>query len=676
MGNKEKLDSMNEIKEKYLAHMHEYRYLSGLSENEAKTRALFVVNDMDVHKNEYKPSLWELTDTGVKQISNSYDSVNYIWEDNDNILFSGNRDDEESETAQTQYYRLDLNGGEALPAFKINLGVHSLMPLGDGKFLFTSSLRLDEDEIWLKDEEEAKKHYKELKDKKFRTELERIPYQLNGVGLFQNKVNRLFLFDENSGEITAISAPTLNIGGVHLNKAKTRAFITANEVSAKAVKTDGIWELDIETLELKLLNEDTGLSVSVIAELGDRVILFASDMKNIGINQNRIIYEWDFEQGEAVVVDETELQIGSSVGNDVFYGRGRALATYEDEIFMVETVGSKSVLRSLDSSLGRQDILTRDGTVQAFAVLNGVTYILGFQDMKLAEIYKVVDEDSVEQVTHFNDDLYEEFEPIVPVSVNIPSPVDGCEIEGFVLLPEGYSKDSKTPAILNIHGGPKTAYGAVYHHEMLTWAKMGYAVFFCNPHGSSGRGDDFSNIFGKYGQDDYEDIMAFTDAVLAEYSGIDTENLAVTGGSYGGFMTNWIITQTDRFKVAATQRSISNWTSFYGSSDIGYYFATDQNDTTIEDEDIYSVLWNHSPMKYINNAKTPTLVIHADQDLRCPIEQGYQLYVGLLDRGVDSKMVVFHDETHELSRSGKPQAREERLRQLTDWFNKYLIASE
>lgn len=489
-------------------------------------------------------------------------------------------------------------------------------------------------------------------------------------------MNRLFLFDENSGEITAISAPTLNIGGVHLNKAKTRAFITANEVSAKAVKTDGIWELDIETLELKLLNEDTGLSVSVIAELGDRVILFASDMKNIGINQNRIIYEWDFEQGEAVVVDETELQIGSSVGNDVFYGRGRALATYEDEIFMVETVGSKSVLRSLDSSLGRQDILTRDGTVQAFAVLNGVTYILGFQDMKLAEIYKVVDEDSVEQVTHFNDDLYEEFEPIVPVSVNIPSPVDGCEIEGFVLLPEGYSKDSKTPAILNIHGGPKTAYGAVYHHEMLTWAKMGYAVFFCNPHGSSGRGDDFSNIFGKYGQDDYEDIMAFTDAVLAEYSGIDTENLAVTGGSYGGFMTNWIITQTDRFKVAATQRSISNWTSFYGSSDIGYYFATDQNDTTIEDEDIYSVLWNHSPMKYINNAKTPTLVIHADQDLRCPIEQGYQLYVGLLDRGVDSKMVVFHDETHELSRSGKPQAREERLRQLTDWFNKYLIASE
>lgn len=141
------------------------------------------------------------------------------------------------------------------------------------------------------------------------------------------------------------------------------------------------------------------------------------------------------------------------------------------------------------------------------------------------------------------------------------------EVEGWVLLPKDFDPSKSYPAVLDIHGGPKTVYGPVFYHEMQLWANRGYFVFFCNPIGSDGRGNRFADIRGHYGETDYRNLMDFTDAVLARYPQIDRKRLAVTGGSYGGFMTNWIIGHTDRFACAASQRSISNWLSFYGVSD-------------------------------------------------------------------------------------------------------------
>ena len=244
-------------------------------------------------------------------------------------------------------------------------------------------------------------------------------------------------------------------------------------------------------------------------------------------------------------------------------------------------------------------------------------------------------------------------------------------VDGWVLLPENYDTNKTYPLILDIHGGPKTVYGEVYYHEMQVWVNKGYVVVYCNPRGSDGKGNDFSDIRGQYGTIDYEDIMDFVDKVIEDYS-IDTKNMGVTGGSYGGFMTNWIIGHTDRFKCAATQRSISNWLSFYGTSDIGYYFALDQGGTQFKTDKDYEKLWFHSPLKYISSMKTPTLIIHSSKDYRCPVEQGYQLLTALKHKKVDSKMVLFHNETHELSRSGKPKARMLRLNEITSWMDKYL----
>lgn len=279
--------------------------------------------------------------------------------------------------------------------------------------------------------------------------------------------------------------------------------------------------------------------------------------------------------------------------------------------------------------------------------------------------------EKLQRLTYFNS---QNLSTVKPLPLSITSRFDREAVNGYVLLPPDFRQEARAsyPLILDIHGGPKTVYGSTYYHEMQVWANLGFVVCCTNPHGSDGRGNKFADIRGAYGQQDYDDLMDFLDAVLKTYPQIDSKRLGVTGGSYGGFMTNWIITHTKRFQAACTQRSISNWLSFYGTSDIGYLFATDQNkvkDFSLEDQ---KTLWEHSPLHYINNAVTPTLIIHSDSDYRCPYEQGMQLHTALTALGVPNKLCVFHEENHELSRSGRIKAREQRLNLITHWFLQYL----
>lgn len=299
--------------------------------------------------------------------------------------------------------------------------------------------------------------------------------------------------------------------------------------------------------------------------------------------------------------------------------------------------------------------------------------IIGFYQQNRSEIYLVHNPKNLQRLTYFNS---QNLSTVKPLPLSITSRFDREAVNGYVLLPPDFRQEARAsyPLILDIHGGPKTVYGSTYYHEMQVWANLGFVVCCTNPHGSDGRGNKFADIRRAYGQQDYDDLMDFLDAVLKTYPQIDSKRLGVTGGSYGGFMTNWIITHTKRFQAACTQRSISNWLSFCGTSDIGYLFATDQNkvkDFSLEDQ---KTLWEHSPLHYINNAVTPTLIIHSDADYRCPYEQGMQLHTALTALGVPNKLCVFHEENHELSRSGRIKAREQRLNLITHWFLQYLQA--
>ena len=165
--------------------------------------------------------------------------------------------------------------------------------------------------------------------------------------------------------------------------------------------------------------------------------------------------------------------------------------------------------------------------------------------------------------------------------------------------------------------------------------------------------------------------MAFTDEVLKKYPALDKDNLGVTGGSYGGFMTNWIIGHTNRFKAAASQRSISNWVSFFGVCDIGPWFGKREMGGATPWENLEG-LWNASPLQYAMNAETPTLFIHADEDYRCWLPEGIQMYSALQLKGVPTRMCIFHGEHHELSRSGKPKHRIRRMNEINDWLFHYI----
>ena len=205
---------------------------------------------------------------------------------------------------------------------------------------------------------------------------------------------------------------------------------------------------------------------------------------------------------------------------------------------------------------------------------------------------------------------------------------------------------------------------------MQVWAAKGYYVLFCNPRGGDGRGNAFADIRGHYGDGDYQDLMEFVDRVIEAYPQIDTARIGVTGGSYGGFMTNWIIGHTTRFAAAASQRSIANWATMQTVSDIGFEFPSDQTAASIWGNP--SLLWEQSPLRYASSVRTPTLFIHSREDYRCPENEGLQMFAALKRFGVPARLCLFHGENHELSRSGMPRRRVRRLEEITGWFETYL----
>jgi dipeptidyl aminopeptidase/acylaminoacyl peptidase len=246
----------------------------------------------------------------------------------------------------------------------------------------------------------------------------------------------------------------------------------------------------------------------------------------------------------------------------------------------------------------------------------------------------------------------------------------GNPLQGWILKPPGFDPNQKYPSILEIHGGPLTQYGFFFMHEFYFLAAQGYIVYFCNPRGGRGYGEEHAKaIHMSWGDADYADIMAWNDTIQA-LPYIDPQRMGVTGGSYGGYMTVWIIGHTQRFKAAVTQRCVSNLTSMWGSSDYNWTFEQELvGKPPFED---LQQTWDLSPIKYIGHAKTPTLVIHSEQDHRCPIEQGEQVFVALRRLGVDSEMVRFPDEFHGLSRSGRTDRRVVRLKHIQRWFDRYL----
>ncbi len=247
----------------------------------------------------------------------------------------------------------------------------------------------------------------------------------------------------------------------------------------------------------------------------------------------------------------------------------------------------------------------------------------------------------------------------------------GTEIQGWYMLPVGYEEGKQYPLALNIHGGPHVMWGPTFKSQWHEWqfqAARGYVVFFCNPRGSDGYGEAFQMaLHGAWGPVAMEDIMSGVDAIIAK-GFVDSKRLAITGGSYGGFMTTWITSHTDRFITAASLRGVYNMLSFSGTTDIVSFTS---NEMGVEPWEDPTFLWENSPLAHAHKIKTPMLLMHSENDFRVPISEGEQMYTYIRRTGGKVKLVRFPREGHELTRTGEPEHRVSSLMHIINWFDEY-----
>jgi len=373
-----------------------------------------------------------------------------------------------------------------------------------------------------------------------------------------------------------------------------------------------------------------------------------------------------------------DFDMGSTVGGDNAPprgGNGRTLHWSPDARSLfdcVEKQGRTPLVR-VDSQSGAVSEITRGNqAVLDFSITPDVRTIVALISTPVAigDLFTVSADGAQTRITDFNRKLWSQLNLTPPEELNYTT-FDGKRIQGWIQKPPDFDPKKKYPLILNIHGGPHAAYGWVFDHEFQWMAARGYMVLYLNPRGSTSYGQDFGNIIQyHYPGDDYRDLMIGVDELLKR-GYIDAKKLAVTGGSGGGVLTDWTITHTDRFAAAASQRDISNWASWWYTADFTLFQPHWFKAPPFEDPQDYV---NRSAITFVKNIRTPVLFVLGESDYRTPQDSGgEQLFRALKFLKRPTAMVVFPRETHELSRSGEPWHRIERLDHIVGWFDKWIM---
>ena len=660
-----------------------FQFLSEPKLNPAGSAAAFVASRSNEERDGYDGGIWTVDlaapEHPCRRLTAGKDETSFLWLSDHSILFSSKRDSKKDSAAayETVYYEISLNGGEAEERMRIPLPVKALRRLSEDRWLvlaeYDGTLPEGFYEADRKERERILEERKEEGEYKVFTEL---PFWGNGQGVTNGKRARLYLFEEKTGQLKALTGPSYQVETFSLSEDRSRLLYAGQEFQGVMSQKQELRELDLETLESKVLVEQGVFEIKFAGYGGDRIMVLATDHK-LWLNENHGVYEYDREARALRFLSKPDMAFGSSTGSDCRLGGGQYAVLEENGLTCIATQRKGSNLVHIGWDGIVENLTDLPGSVDSMDKKQGKLVYVAMRDNRLQELYLLAPESGSGpadparelQLTCLNEQALSGKYVAEPKPLTFTNS-DGVEIDGWVLEPMEYDPAKTWPAILDIHGGPKTAYGTCFFHEMQYWASQGYFVFFCNPRGSDSRGDAFSFIQGRYGCEDYQDVMEFTDQVLKAYPQIDKNRLGVTGGSYGGFMTNWIICHTDRFAAAASQRSVVSWISMEGTSDIGYYFDKDQ--TGGNPWENMEAAWRQSPLKYADHCKTPTLFIHSDQDYRCYMAEGLQMFSALRVHGVTTRMCLFHGENHELSRSGMPRHRLRRLREITEWMDTYL----
>ncbi|SHH28807.1 S9 family peptidase [Thermosipho atlanticus] len=654
-----------------------FTFLSGISISPDGRFLGYVVHKMDSEENKYISNIWiyDMKDGKNFQLTSFGQESNFIWLDNETLLFPGVRNEKDKKRKEngeifTSFYKIKVNGGEATKAFEVPYIVRRIKKLDNDRFILLAMYDRRIPDFSKIDEKEKQEVLKKLKEEKDYEVLDEIPFWFNGVGFTNKKRERLYIYFQKENKLEPITDELTSVSHFDISKDKKSILYISNRYSDKMEIRSDLNIYYFEGKRFETLTHKEPFNYIYAYFLGDSIIFAGTDMKKFGINENPKFYMLNpLTKDVKLLTPNFDLSVWNSVGSDVRYGSSINAKVDGKYLYFITTEWNSSYLNRIDENGKIEKLTKKGGSIDGFDVKEGKIFFIGLKDYKLQELYKLDLNEEEKQITTFNEWVITKKHISKPERFTFLAG-DGTELEGWIIKPINFDASKKYPAILDIHGGPKTVYGEVFFHEMQVWANEGYVVMFTNPRGSDGRGSKFADIRGKYGRIDYDDLMKFVEEVLRRYPFVDENRLGVTGGSYGGFMTNWIIGHTDKFKAAVSQRSIANWISKFGTTDIGYYFVEDQHAATPWSD--FEKLWWHSPMKYADRVKTPTLFIHSDEDYRCWLAEGIQMFTSLKYFGIDSKLVIFKGENHNLSRGGKPKHRIRRLQEITSWFNKYL----
>jgi dipeptidyl aminopeptidase/acylaminoacyl peptidase len=500
-------------------------------------------------------------------------------------------------------------------------------------------------------------------------------YKFDGQGFLEDKVSQIFTVS-----IAPSAADPVQITEGQFNHASPVWSPSGNEIAFIAnrdedwdkSRTSDLWIINATGGELRKLTDGKGSWRHPAWAPDGTTIALTGNAKVKRIDVNSWLYVIPAEGGKPKrIAKKLDRTVGDSSMSGPNGPTGDTLRWLPDGSAidaMVSDRGSTLVMRFRLNGKKPIQLTASNRHVTAFDRISDDELVIAATDPTTpAELRRVTAEEEA-PLTSFNNEWLSQVAVPAPEEFWVES--NGEAIQGWLIRPTGNTPESDpVPLILNIHGGPHAQFSNAWFHELQMYVARGNALVYINPRGSTGRTNAFGQaVAGAWGFADMPDFMATVDHVLS-LGGLDAKRLGVTGGSYGGFSTNWLLGHTDRFKAAVTDRSICNMASMYGTDDIALVSLYPELGTPWDNPRKY---WNMSPLKYVGNVKTPCLIIHSEEDHRCPMEQAEQWFTSLKQLGVPTEFIRFPDESHGLGRNGKPKHRVERLERTLDWFAKYL----
>ncbi len=625
-----------------------YSMLSEPSLSPDGKRAVFSVRKANLKEDSYDSDIYvcELPQGESKRFtSGGKDSNPRFSDDGRSILFTSRRNLKKEDKGNALYVIAD-SGGEARLVLRAESGVESPRWSSDSKYIYYLS------NVEKKEKDDVKV-------------IRRLTFWFNGAGFIHNIRKHLFRVEVESGKTSQVTRGSFDVGGFSLSPDGRRIAYVASTIELKPYITD-VFVIDLPRGKPRKLTRSDMEVGSVVWSPDGSTLAVSGHRFTSGLASHAHIWTVDPKTRKVTQVESVDRNKANSLNSDVRASAHgpEGLTWNKDGIHYVQADGGSAHLYRIKPGGEPHLVVGGERSVEGYDVAGGRVAFVSMDTTHLEELYV---EGKERPLTSFNLEAYKEVRVLPSQKLNFKAS-DGEEIEGWVLLPEKGGK--KIPAVLYVHGGPKTAFGSSFMHEFQSFAGAGYAVIYMNPRGSDGYSEKFADIRGRYGTRDFDDLMEGLDLALKRYPRIDAANVAIAGGSYGGFMTNWAVGHTNRFKAAVTDRSIAFWSSFWGTSDIGPYFTEDQvgGDPWNAEEK----LLNDSPARYVPNVETPVMVVHSMEDYRCWMVEGLQFYTALKRLGKEAELVLFPGENHDLSRVGKPKHRVARLNHYLRWFDGHM----